>query len=128
MTATDILTLSIMGWFMFWFLRRELDEYRAFRAAEESATEYVGIDDLLEPSGSDDEYVDGSGGRDADQNSLRGRVARRRARRPDKASAITAEPAYQFPGIPEGWSLDRYTRDGIQQITLHLVQAARRRP
>jgi hypothetical protein len=123
-TATDILTLFLMGWFMFWFLRRELDEYRAFRAAEESAAEYVGIDDLLEPSGGDDAHADGLGGRDADQHSLHGRIARRRARRPDMAT----EPAYQFPGIPEGWSLDRYTRDGIQQITLHLVQAARRRP
>lgn len=37
------------------------------------------------------------------------------------------EPAYQFPGIPAGWSLDRYTRDGLSQINLHLAQDARRR-
>lgn len=37
------------------------------------------------------------------------------------------EPAYQFPGVPAGWSLDRYARDGLSQINLHLAQAARRR-
>lgn len=36
------------------------------------------------------------------------------------------EPAYQFPGIPPGWSLDRYARDGITQLNIHLAQAARR--
>lgn len=36
------------------------------------------------------------------------------------------EPAYQFPGVPAGWSLDRYARDGISQMNLHLAQTARR--
>lgn len=36
------------------------------------------------------------------------------------------EPACQFPGVPEGWSLDRYARDGLQQIHIALVQASRR--
>lgn len=37
------------------------------------------------------------------------------------------EPAYRFPGVPEGWSLDRYAADGIQQMQIHLAQVARRK-
>ena len=110
MTPANVLTLFLLVWFLLWFLRRELDAHRAYVAAERDAAEYVGIDDLLDGRPQDSDPAP----EQTDQS----------PRRP----AMPAEAAYQFPGVPEGWSLDRYTRDGLQQLTLHLVQSARRRP
>lgn len=36
------------------------------------------------------------------------------------------EPAYTFDGVPDGWSLDRYARDGVHQLQVLLAQHARR--
>lgn len=49
----------------------------------------------------------------------------RRVRHKPGSSPI--EPAYQYPGIPTGWSLDRYVNDGHQQVRIFLAQQARHR-
>lgn len=104
MTLPNLITVALMGWFLVWFLRREWYAYCEDRDAQEASATYVSLDDLMD---------------DADR---RDRVDIT----PPAAVDPSEEPAYQFPGIPPGWSLDRYARDGISQINLHLVQAARR--
>lgn len=44
----------------------------------------------------------------------------------DRQDNGDTEPAYQFPGVPRGWSLDQYAHDGIIQLRVLLTQAARR--
>lgn len=51
--------------------------------------------------------------------------ALRRARR--GAHDTDIEPVLTVPGVPAGWSLDRYIADGMSQIHLALAQAARQR-
>lgn len=101
MTLANVLTLALMGWFLWWFLSREWREYRAFQVADEQAAHYVGLDDLMGPTQSPP---------------------------PPAPLDPSAEPAFQFPGIPSGWTLDRYARDGLTQINVHLAQAARHQP
>lgn len=130
-TSSQVITTVLLVWFLLWFLRREVDSYMAFRAAQDAVIEYVGLDDLLD---GDTDEVDGSEGVIGPEDPNRTPVptplhARRfRAAKAPTPSGMPCEPAYQFPGIPVGWSLDRYARDGIQQLTLHLVQSARRKP
>lgn len=103
MTLPNLLTIALMGWFLVWFLRREWYAYCEDRDANEASAHYVSLDDLMEAADDGDSV--------------------------EITSAVldpSEEPAYQFPGIPPGWSLDRYARDGIAQLNLHLAQAARR--
>lgn len=103
MTLPNLITVALMGWFTVCFLRREWYAYCADRDAQEADANYVGLDDLL----------DAADERDTVEVT-------------HTAPDPSREPAFQFPGIPDGWSLDRYARDGIKQLNLHLVQAARR--
>lgn len=105
MTLPNLLTITLLVWFLVWFLRREWHAYCADRAADEAAAHYVGLDDLMDAADQRDSVHISSTPVDPSE-----------------------EPAYQFPGIPPGWSLDRYARDGIAQLNLHLAQAARRNP
>lgn len=104
MTLPNLLTVALMGWFLVWFLRREWYAYCEDRDAREGSGAYVSLDELMDAADTRD-------------------TVEVTCTEPDPSE----EPAYQFPGIPPGWSLDRYARDGIAQLNLHLTQAARRR-
>lgn len=125
MTVANLITMLLLGWFLIWCLRREMDAYRDYRDAQETQVEYVGIDDLLEPGDAADRDDDADRGDCADRKDSDGTAT---TNMDERGRRMPAEPAYQFPGIPDGWTLDRYAHDGIQQVNLHLAQAARRNP
>lgn len=35
------------------------------------------------------------------------------------------EPAYRYPGLPAGQSIDGYVRDGLTSLRIHLIQQSR---
>lgn len=123
--------MLLLCWFLIWCVRREVDAYRDHRDAQEAQVEYVGIDDLLEPGYAADRDDDADHADHADREDLDdmgGTVTTNEDERGRRRRRMPAEPAYQFPGVPNGWTLDRYARDGIQQLSLHLAQAARHNP
>lgn len=97
--VTTFIPILILGFLVGHFLRREWLSYQAVARAR-------------------DEHCGHKPNEDSDEDQPNEAV------RPHDPSQ---EPAYQFPGVPRGWSLDRYARDGISQMNLHLAQTARRR-
>lgn len=105
--------MTLMGWFLWWYVSREVREYLTYRADRETSIQHADTCERL----CEDSNDQGDESEPTPPPTC-----------PPEPRDPSAEPAYQFPGIPSGWSLDRYTRDGLQQLTVHLVQSARRKP